>query len=198
MAQQTEQFTYHHDNTEVTLEREISSYKLVSIIETSTYDSKSYKYDKYINRMKANRAYDNASLPSIEKHSGDVCIVEKWHIDNKLSRADGPAVTRRYPSGKIRKERWFTAGKLNRGDDLPAVIHYAEDGSKISEAWYIDNKLHREGDKPALINAEGQWYYINGEIYFPKVNKPPTIEKIMKKTEKLLKLVADYKAAEKN
>ena len=104
---------------------------------------------------------------------------ERWLLNGKLHREDGPAVTRYNGATE-----WYLNGKRHR-DDGPAIQpangskhwycngkRHREDGPAIEfgpvlarKEWYIDGKLHRE-DGPAIEHANGtkQWY-LNGELH---------------------------------
>lgn len=74
---------------------------------------------------------------------------ERWEVDHKLHRDDGPALL--FPDGT---QTWYRHGVIHRDDDLPA--HECKNGDK---AWYKDGLLHREG-KPAIEYADGrtEWW----------------------------------------
>ena len=60
-----------------------------------------------------------------------------------------------------KQEKWYNnQGKLDRGDDLPAVInYYKNDGGRFSEQWFKNGVRHRDSqlidgktiDLPAFI-----------------------------------------------
>ena len=76
---------------------------------------------------------------------------EKWYLNGKLHREDGPAI--KYADGD---KVWYKEGLVHR-EDGPAIEY--PDGSKF---WYKNDKLHRE-DGPAIERADGvkEWY-LNG------------------------------------
>ena len=94
------------------------------------------------------------SLPAI-KHSKDrVVIKERFLIDGRLHRDDGPAKVDRTLKNTIKNEEWYKDGHLHSYNDLPAKIDRM--GTK---SWYKDGTLHRDG-LPAKVLADGseQWY----------------------------------------
>lgn len=79
---------------------------------------------------------------------------------------------------KIKLEKWQLNDKLHR-EDGPAYIKYYEDGTTEAEIYYINGKEHRE-ERPAAIyfheNCEIklQKYFINGELH--NMGEPAYIE----------------------
>lgn len=82
---------------------------------------------------------------------------EKWLLNGKLCRDDGPAHTYFDENNKIINERWYQNGQLHR-DNGPAIINYYENGKINNEIWYQNNKLHRDNGPVVLC------YYENGKI----------------------------------
>lgn len=64
---------------------------------------------------------------------------EKWHLNNKLHREDGPAYIRYNPSGKIDYEEWHLNGKLHRTDG-PSFIIYNHSERISFQKWYLHGK----------------------------------------------------------
>jgi len=63
-------------------------------------------------------------------------------------------VVLRREDGSIESERWYLDGKRHRLDG-PAVVWYYEDGSIYSEGWYLDNKqLTKEEVEDLKIKLE--------------------------------------------
>ena len=76
----------------------------------------------------------------------------EWHLNGKLHREDGPAVSNTTEGF----QQWFLNGNLHR-DDGPAVEWVSG-----LRSWYIHGERHRE-DGPAVINDEGkEAWYLNG------------------------------------
>ena len=78
----------------------------------------------------------------------------RWFLNDKLHRIDGPACE--YASGT---KLWYLDNKFHRTDG-PAVED--ADGTKY---WYLDGKLHRT-DGPAIEYASGtkSWYLDGKEL----------------------------------
>jgi hypothetical protein len=56
---------------------------------------------------------------------------------------------------KVKRKEWWTRGKLNRANGLPAIMR---DWHRLS--WYVNGKLHREIEEgPACITDENYYYY---------------------------------------
>jgi len=77
--------------------------------------------------------------------------VQKWYLNNKLHRTDGPA----YIYGDFHE--WYLNGKRHRTDG-PAVI------AVKYQIWYLNGKFHRT-DGPAFISGEYQEWHLNGNRY---------------------------------
>lgn len=75
---------------------------------------------------------------------------ERWELDDKLHREDGPALI--LPDGT---QTWYRHGKIHRGDGGPAISK--PHGTK---EWWQDGQRHRE-DGPAVDTgdpATSRWY----------------------------------------
>lgn len=76
-------------------------------------------------------------------------------------------------------KKWYTFGKLNRGEDKPAKesTHYSSGGftEVWRSEWYRDGVLHRDGDKPAMIDGKSCWYYKDGKLHRDD-DKPAVVE----------------------
>ena len=83
-------------------------------------------------------------------------MTEKYFIDKKLHKTNGPAVFVYY-EGDIQWKEWWFDGKRHRTDG-PAEIGYYQNGSIQWEVWWVDDKRHRT-DGPADVG-----YYVNGDI----------------------------------
>ena len=64
---------------------------------------------------------------------------ERWYLDDKCHRIDGPAIVWYYEDGSIESEYWYLDDKCHRIDG-PAIVRYSKDGSIESEVWYLDGK----------------------------------------------------------
>lgn len=101
--------------------------------------------------------------------------------------SEGPAVIIRDPkTGNVAIERFYVNGKIHR-DDGPAEIHFGESGRIVFMAYYKNGRMHRDyRDGPALIirdevtgRVEEEGYFSSGtphrhpadgpaKIYYPK------------------------------
>ena len=132
-----------------------------------------------------NGKLDRVNGPAVILSEGD----QFWIQDNRLHREDGPAVILVRDNGRRDNylkphsmedpistdstqiygmdgdQRWFAHGKLNRGNDLPAVVNDIERRYE----WWVDDKRHRIGN-PAIID-EGMYegeddyeeWWVNGD-----------------------------------
>jgi len=64
---------------------------------------------------------------------------EEWHLNGRIHREDGPAVTEWYEDGMKWYDRWFLNDKLHR-EDGPAEEIWWENGEKILEKYYLNGK----------------------------------------------------------
>ena len=124
------------------------------------------KHQKYILKKDAYFWFVNGALhhendePAFSFFAGLHTIYAKngfFHRDNNL-----PAIIIKSSSGEILKGFWYSNGKINRGNDKPAVVY--NNGTLI---WYKDNLMHRDHNKPALIDEtmeKKEWYY-NGKLH---------------------------------
>jgi hypothetical protein len=79
---------------------------------------------------------------------------QRWYLDGKLHRLDGPAWIRADGS-----QSWYQNGKRHRLDG-PAVI-----SAYGTQHWFQNGELHRE-DGPAVIKSDGtQEWYLRGVNY---------------------------------
>lgn len=75
---------------------------------------------------------------------------ERWELDNKLHRLDGPALI--LPDGT---ETWYLQGDIHRGDGGPAITR-----AHGTREWWRNGLRHRE-DGPAIDTgdpATSRWY----------------------------------------
>jgi hypothetical protein len=77
----------------------------------------------------------------ISRSSTGIAIHERWTMDGKLHRLDGPAMITRSPvSGTVTEEGWFRHGKLHR-DDGAAYIKRKPDTERVYySVWYQHGK----------------------------------------------------------
>ena len=79
---------------------------------------------------------------------------QRWYLDGKLHRLDGPAWIRADGS-----QSWYQNGKRHRLDG-PAVI-----SAYGTQHWFQNGELHRE-DGPAVIESDGtQEWWLNGNCF---------------------------------
>lgn len=124
-------------------------------------------YNQKHNFAERHKIYFNRHYVGGEEFMKPITTLEKWYINGKKHRDNGPAVT--YSNGD--KEWW--RGKLHREDE-PAME--LMNGSKL---WYLNGELHRE-DGPALelsdillqsgsiYNGQRKKYYLYGKCYTPR------------------------------
>ena len=112
---------------------------------------------------------------------------ERWFLNDKRHRTDGPAVIYYWENGSVSYEHWCFNGKHHRADG-PAVIDYNIDGSIKRKEWWLNDKLHRT-DGPAFIgykedgNINYEYWYLNGKEIDPEKHLIPTPETEEKKIE---------------
>lgn len=96
--------------------------------------------------------------PTKHISSDDYEVKERWYLNGKIHREDGPAYTSWIEGGQILYKRiWMQNDEYHR-EDGPAGIYYNDDGNIDSEVWYINGECHKL-DGPAWIGYE------NGKIY---------------------------------
>ena len=94
------------------------------------------------------------SEPIKEYYSNGSIYSERWCINGKYHRTDGPAIIYYNKDGSISSERWYVNGKIHRTDG-PAIIYYNKDGSTYGEHWCINGKgLTEEEFKEYKWNLE--------------------------------------------
>ena len=80
---------------------------------------------------------------------------DKWYLDGKLHREDGPAIIRADGS-----QVWYLHGEIHR-ENRPAAIW-----TNGSEEWYLHGKRHREDGPAAAIGHKGtKLWYLYGEKF---------------------------------
>ena len=86
---------------------------------------------------------------------------ERWYLNGKLHRTDGPASISYYESGEPRYEAWWLNNKLHRTDG-PAYISHYNSGELECEAWWLNNKLLSKEE--FISSYEHQGYLADLEI----------------------------------
>ena len=61
---------------------------------------------------------------------------ERWLVNGKYHRLDGPAYIVYYKNGSIGSEHWFVNNEYHRLDG-PAFMRYNKDGSINHEEWIV-------------------------------------------------------------
>lgn len=79
---------------------------------------------------------------------------ERWVLNNKTHRVDGPAIISHRPNGDVLTVEWKINGEYHRTDGPAFVFHYkcGNDLYGYLERWYINGRFHRV-DGPAVIEA---------------------------------------------
>ena len=63
---------------------------------------------------------------------------ERWYLNGKRHREDGPALQYFHSNGQKRYEYWYLRGKFHR-EDGPALQTWLKNGEKIY-GWFLNNK----------------------------------------------------------
>ena len=81
---------------------------------------------------------------------------EKWEINERCYRKDGPAYIR-YKDNKIILKEWYSASVpgVRHREDGPAIIRYL-DNQVIEEEWWFEGWLHREDGPAVVIYKDGK------------------------------------------
>lgn len=90
-------------------------------------------------------------------YKGHNFLKERWDVDGKLHRTDGPAIM--VKTIHKTEEIWCIDGKRHKIDG-PALVRYFPSGHIWLEEWYFENKEHREENKMSSC----QWYE-NGKLH---------------------------------
>lgn len=126
--------------------------------------------------------YHKYDVKIVQNPDNQVVVSEKWRMNRKLHRENGPAViVRDERSGEVIEEYWYRNGKLHR-EGGPAVIDRSERNSvspdiAVTEMWFQDGELHRENG-PAMTlwdwagNLASQGFFLNGRNIRPKRLSP--------------------------
>ena len=77
--------------------------------------------------------------PEEEYYSNGNKATERWYLNGKYHREDGPAYKKWFYNSNIRIELWFKYGKRHR-ENGPAFIIYNQDGS-VKESTYFINGI---------------------------------------------------------
>jgi len=64
---------------------------------------------------------------------------ERYYIDGKLHREDGPAYIEYYKNGQMWKE-WYSKNNVPHRENGPAFIRYCEDGKIETKSYYINGE----------------------------------------------------------
>lgn len=101
------------------------------------------------------------------KFHDDVVNIEKWYLHGQRHRIDGPAYIEKYTSRSI--EKWYYNDKLHRSDSHPAYIYRENNGSKHTKKWYDHGQLQAllEWENNKIVKAE--W---NTKQYAEEDNDP--------------------------
>lgn len=100
-----------------------------------------------------NNKLHRADGPAVECTNGD----KEWYWDGWRHRADGPAIEKADGT-----KEWYRDGQLHR-EDGPALIKYYADC--FVKEWYYNDKLHRENG-PAMEWSNGDcYYYKHGKLH---------------------------------
>ena len=104
--------------------------------------------------------------PAVIRYNDEKVIEEQWRVEGRLHRKNSPAIIR-YKDGVVTEEQWWVNDKSHR-KDAPAIIRY-NDGVVVYEEWFTNNIRHRE-DGPAIIRySDGaEWWWINGILLSKK------------------------------
>lgn len=105
-------------------------------------------------------------------------VRERWTLDGKLHRTDGPAL-QGWDNGKLTAQEWWLKDKPSRLGGKPACLEIDPDSDVVvSEKYFVDGKPHKLGG-PALIERDaltGQvtmaHYYRDGQ----KLHSAPNID----------------------
>lgn len=120
-------------------------------------------FDDYFKAMRFVLSFSKTFYGSIQHmhllkistvYTKDVHGIERWQVDGRLHREDGPAII--YPNGD---QYWYKNGKLHREDE-PAIMYF-----RGKQSWYKNGQLHREGDQPAVISNNTHEWYKNGQLH---------------------------------
>lgn len=124
------------------------------------------KEESFVDGMKCIKIYRYGELFSESWYKKDVNEAEYKYKEIIYDSSD---------SNFAKKERWYNnQEKLDREDDLPAVIKYYENGNKGLESWLKNGVLHRNSselkdgvatDLPAFITYDRNGRKIE-EVWF--------------------------------
>ena len=113
----------------------------------------------------------NLIMDTMQRPFLNSCLKVEGDIEEDFQIGQGAIriVMHRHEFGRVHCEKWILDRKLHR-EDGPAVIHYDKrTGKVIAEKWYSQGDLHRE-DGPAVQSWDSmsgrlisQSYYIGGQ-----------------------------------
>jgi len=85
-----------------------------------------------------------------------------------------------YPNGQKKYERWYLNGKLNR-EDGPAFQYWYRNGRKWVEKWWSNNKEHREdGPSHQMWFGNGQKEYERWLLNDKEYSREEWVEELKK------------------
>lgn len=111
----------------------------------------------------------DGGLPSAVYTTEEGLRVERYSVEGKRHREDGPAEVAVDADGNTVREYWFRNDVWHREGNLPACRELDADGNTVLEYWFRNDAWHREGNLPAyrvLDEETGEMceeYYLDGE-----------------------------------
>ena len=105
--------------------------------------------------------------PIIEHYSTGELFSERWFVNDRLHRTDGPAIIHYYPTGEVKFADWFLNGRFHRVCG-PAEVSYSICGKTQYISWWIYGKAIEPYD----------WLQENG--YKWPLNKQQQIELLLR------------------
>jgi len=92
------------------------------------------------------KTYENfINKPDIEYYDNGQKKSERWYLNDKLHREDGPAIQHWYENGQKKSKRWWLNGKQHR-EDGPAYQDWYDNGQKNSERWWLNDINYTRGE----------------------------------------------------
>ena len=91
--------------------------------------------------MKYIKTYEGINEPEVKEnfYKNGQKKYEKWYLNGKLHREDGPSIQYWYSNGQKRFEDWYLNGESHR-EDGPAYQSWYPNGQKEYEVWYLNGK----------------------------------------------------------
>ena len=87
--------------------------------------------------------------PKIEYYPNGQKWYERWVLNGKRHREDGPAVQRWHNVNGHNNQKWYEIWYLNdkrHREDGPAVQYWNKEGIKVKEKWYLNDKNYTRRD----------------------------------------------------